>query len=355
MIKKLTAEQFTAFDKADLKFSSGLNIIVGENGTGKSHLLKLAYALAKASFEAVNIPSQSKTVFQQKVAKDLLGIFKPEALGRLTRRQQGVNKAAVDIEFEKNKNASYSFSFSTKSETEVKLEGSYPGAYAPAMPIFVPTKELLSLFPDLRGLAADYQLGVDDTYIDLCARLDKPMLRGPKLDKVKTVLEPLENIIGGEVKKENGRFYLYQKEGGRLEIDLVAEGFRKLASLAFLLKNGSLTKETSLIWDEPEANLNPKLIRQLAEMLMELASQNFQIIIASHSLFLLKEIHILTSKYPKAKPRYFGIFNNQNSKAMTVAPVDNLEELDNLAALEAELDQADRFTQKLTEDYAKSH
>lgn len=351
MIKRIKINEFTAFKNADLKFSPGINIIVGENGSGKSHLLKLAYTLAKSSYNSTSIASQSKAIFQHRLAQNLLGIFKPESLGRLTRRKQGITRAAVSVEFEKNKNSSYEFSFSTKSEVEVKLESEYPASYAPAMPIFIPTKELLTLFPGLRSILKDYELGIDDTYPDLCDSLDRPILRGPRLESIKNVLEPIENIIGGEIKKENGRFYLYQSQGGRLEIDLVAEGFRKLSTLAFLLKNGSLTNETSLIWDEPEANLNPILIKRLAEMLMKLANQNFQIIIATHSLFLLKEIHILSTTYPKAKPRYFGIYQNEMGE-QEVSTENNLEFLNNITSLEAELEQSDRFSETLSESYA---
>jgi AAA15 family ATPase/GTPase len=350
MIKRIKINEFTAFKNADLKFSTGINLIVGENGSGKSHLLKLAYTLAKSSHKTINIPSQSKAVFQHHLAQNLLGVFKPESLGRLTRRKQGVSRAIVSVEFEKNKNSGFEFSFSTKSAVEVKLESEYPGSYAPAMPIFIPTKELLTLFPGLRGILKDYELGIDDTYPDLCDCLDRPILRGPKLEKIKNALEPIEEIIGGEIKKENGRFYLYQAQGGRLEIDLVAEGFRKLATLAFLLKNGSLTNETSLIWDEPEANLNPLLIKRLAEMLMELASQDFQIIIATHSLFLLKEIHILSHRYPKAKPRFFGIYLNESNEH-EISTEDNLEYLEKIASLEAELEQSDRYSETLSESY----
>lgn len=43
MLNKLHIENFTVFRKADLEFSSGLNVITGDNGSGKSHLLKLGY------------------------------------------------------------------------------------------------------------------------------------------------------------------------------------------------------------------------------------------------------------------------------------------------------------------------
>ncbi len=49
MLEHIELEQFTAFEKFSLKFSSGLNVFIGENGCGKTHLLKLVYAACDVS------------------------------------------------------------------------------------------------------------------------------------------------------------------------------------------------------------------------------------------------------------------------------------------------------------------
>ncbi|XZF14455.1 AAA family ATPase [Chitinophagaceae bacterium MMS25-I14] len=344
MLNQLDIKNFTAFEHAEFSFSPGLNVIIGTNGTGKSHILKLAYSLAKTSFNQKKQHSQSKISWQKAVADDLIRIFRPESLGRLTRRQQGHNKTQVSVAFEKPKGSGFSFSFSTRSTTEVQLDGAIPGAFAPALPIFIPTKELLSLFPGLRGLYNNYQLSIDETYPDLCERLDHPLLRGPRLDKIKDIVDSLEQMAGGAIKNENGKFYLYQTDGGRLEIDLVAEGIRKLSTLTFLLKNGSVNDTTALFWDEPEANLNPLLIKKLAEMLMLLSARKFQIIIATHSLFLLKELHILSKRNNGNRVRYFSLSANDDHST-NVDTADDLEALQDIASLEAELEQTDRFSE----------
>lgn len=349
MLSELDITNFTAFRNAKFKFSPGLNVIVGANGTGKSHVLKLAYSVAKSSFNQGGANGHNKTIWQKSIAEDLIKVFRPENLGRLARRQQGRVKAQVGVKFEKLNEANFSFSFSTNSSSDVQLANDVPSAFAPAIPVFIPTKELLSLFPGLRALYNSRELSIDETYPDLCDRLEHPLLRGARLEEIGNVVGPLEEMAGGEVKNERGRFYLYQKEGGRLEIDLVAEGLRKLATLAFLLKNGSLTDTTALFWDEPEANLNPLLIKKLARMLMLLSARNFQIVIATHSLFLLKELHILTKESELNKVRYFGL-SSGTSSASEVISTDDLEELPDIASLDAELEQADRFSKALNKD-----
>ena len=42
-------EHFTAFDQLNLRPSRGVNVFVGTNGTGKTHLLKVAYAACDAA------------------------------------------------------------------------------------------------------------------------------------------------------------------------------------------------------------------------------------------------------------------------------------------------------------------
>ena len=156
----------------------------------------------------------------------------------------------------------------------------------------------------------------------------------------------------GRIALENGRFYLHSEKGSKLEINLVAEGIRKFGILAQLLANGTLTPETTLFWDEPEANLNPALLRELAAVLTDLAQAGFQIILATHSLFLMKELHILAQH---SKPvRYFGL-SAQPGDAVTVATTDNLELLPDIVALDAELEQTDRFQRVLDQEDANSH
>ena len=46
-IHKLNIENVTVFEDFKLKSCDGINIIIGGNGTGKTHLLKFIYSLSK--------------------------------------------------------------------------------------------------------------------------------------------------------------------------------------------------------------------------------------------------------------------------------------------------------------------
>ena len=98
-------------------------------------------------------------------------------------------------------------------------------------------------------------------------------------------------MIGGEVVIEGEEFFV-NTEHGLLEFTLLAEGFRKLGLLWLLIRNGSLQKGSVLFWDEPETNLNPKLLGTVIEVLMELQRNGAQIFLATHDYAVLEEIYL---------------------------------------------------------------
>ena len=99
-----------------------------------------------------------------------------------------------------------------------------------------------------------------------------------------------------------GRFYL-NIEGVSMEMHLVAEGLRKLAMLARLIATGSLVDKGFLFWDEPEASLNAKVVKLIARTILHLCQGGIQVVVASHSLFLLREFEILLQSTSSRTPR----------------------------------------------------
>ena len=51
-----------------------------------------------------------------------------------------------------------------------------------------------------------------------------------------------------------------------------------------------------LFWDEPEANLNPKLASVVVKVLLQLQRQGVQILIATHDYAILKELELLMNE-----------------------------------------------------------
>jgi ABC-type sugar transport system ATPase subunit len=91
VIKTIHVKQFTVFEEAALSCGRNLNVFVGENGAGKTHLLKLAYPVLATSAEEGRKPNASapvKSSLQAKLGEKLVGVFRPESLGHLVRRDK---------------------------------------------------------------------------------------------------------------------------------------------------------------------------------------------------------------------------------------------------------------------------
>src|ERR1700730_9297190 len=121
MLEKMAIKNLTVFPKAELSFARNLNVIVGENGTGKTHLLKIAYTVLAVSAEQRKTDAQaSERVLQVRLADKLVSVFRPEQLGRLVRRKPGRARCDISAEFNEHR-MDVSFNFSTNSQSEVKV------------------------------------------------------------------------------------------------------------------------------------------------------------------------------------------------------------------------------------------
>lgn len=344
MLERLKIQNFTVFPDADLLFGKQLNVIVGENGAGKTHLLKLAYSVLATSWQEGNKPhsnTPTKTVLQNRLADKLVNVFRPESLGRLARRKQGRERCDVQLAFH-NTRLNIDFGFATNSKSEVGIER-VPAEWLRSAPTYLPTRELLSIYPNFVSVYQGHYLEFEETWFDTCVLLGGLLQRGPKEKRIQELLLPLETAMQGSIELDkNGRFYL-RTNIGRMEIPLVAEGLRKLGMLARLIATGALLDQGYLFWDEPEANLNPSLIKQVAHTIVDLSACGIQVFIATHSLFLLRELEILLAEPSRRQldGRYFGL--QATSDGVFVSQGSTLDDIGDIAALEESLQQSDRY------------
>jgi predicted ATPase len=315
MLKFLDIRNLTVFVKANLRFSSQLNVIVGENGSGKSHLLKVAYAVLAASAEEGRKPTASsptKTLLQTRLAEKLVAVLRPESLGRLARRKQGRERCELRFGFS-NRQLNIACSFATSSKSEVNISR-LPTAWVEKSPVFLPTRELLTIYPGFVSVYENHYLEFEETWRDTCLLLGAPTLRGPREKRVNELLSPLEQAMEGAVELDkNGRFYLRIGGQGRMEMPLVAEGLSKLAMLARLIATGSLLDKGYLFWDEPETNLNPKLIKEVALTILHLCHSGVQVFIATHSLLTMAKNRFPAQHWPVTGFVWCCISNNRRS------------------------------------------
>ena len=165
---------------------------------------------------------------------------------------------------------------------------------------------------------------------------DNPLLKEPD----QQLIDKLESIMGGKIVFKGNHFYL-QTKNGEMNIFMVAEGWRKLGMLSYLIANDSLKENSILFWDEPEANLNPRLIKQLAAFLVELSQHNIQIVIATHSLFLMKYFdYLIKQSNNTVSAAFFNLVRTENG--ISVEQGERLNQLTSIVALEEELEFYDK-------------
>jgi hypothetical protein len=153
------------------------------------------------------------------------------------------------------------------------------------------------------GFAAAYdkrELSFDETYYDLCLALSATPARGPWPGRFKEINADLERVLGGRVHLTGGRFYVYNNDGV-IEAPMLSEGLRKIATLFRLLQSQALTQQGVLFWDEPEANLNPKLVTVISHLLLKLAAAGVQVFVATHDYLLSQELS-LSAEYRDLQP-----------------------------------------------------
>ena len=344
VLKSLKIKDFTVFRDIDLKFANGLNVIVGANGTGKTHLLKLPYAAMAMSAEEGRKRDEppTKALLQSRIAEKLSGVFRPEdRLGRLAHRRVGRSKCEIDLSFSQPRTG-LAFEFSSVAESKVTVT-KVPSGWQDKPPAFLPTRELLTIYPGFVPLYETRHLEFDETWRDTCILLGAPALRGPRESKIAELIRPLEEQLGGQVVLDNnGRFYLRPFSAGNMEMSLVAEGWRKLSMLVRLISTGSLLDKGCLFWDEPEANLNPLLIREIAKAILGVCKAGVQVFVATHSLFLLREFEILLEQeFTHVARRYFAL--RRSGSDVDLSQGDEIEDIDPLLLLDEELLQSDRF------------
>ena len=346
VLEWLKLKNFTAFPETPrLKFAKHLNVIVGENGMGKTHLLKLPYAAMAMSAEEGRRRDgrPTKTVLQTRLAEKLVNVLRPESLGRLAHRRQGRSRCEVMLNFSESE-TNLAFSFATPSRSEVTVE-ILPTHWRRRAPVYLPTHELLTIYPGFVPLYETRDVEFEETWRDTCLLLGAPALRGMHRQAVASLLEPLEEQLGGRVLERNGRFYLAPTSGDPMEMPLVAEGWRKVAMLARLIATGSLLDNDCLFWDEPESNLNPRMIREVAKAILRICEAGIQVFVATHSLFLLREFEIhLERGFGNIEQRYFAL--RKGDEGVVVSQASEVSDADPLILLDEELSQSDRFVEE---------
>lgn len=319
MIEQIKLERFTAFESLILQFSSGINLFIGENGTGKTHLLKAVYAACDVSKS------------QKSLADKVNRVFLPsgEQIGRLVKRKSVSTTGSFEVTrkvqaLDKSISIRLSLSNHTKEPAKATISGAHKlWQEHPVESVYIPVKDMMANASGFRSLYSLRHIHFEEVYADIIDRAFLGSLKGPTDQARKKLLDILQQSMDGKVIAKNEEFFLKSQQG-ELEFTLLAEGIRKLGLLWVLIQNGTLLNGSILFWDEPETNLNPKLMRTVVEILIELQRMGVQLFISTHNYSLLKEFDL--QKSPTDQMLFHSLYRDGigNIKAGSFADYDAL-------------------------------
>lgn len=299
MIQSIHIKNFMAHADLSVKDIPAINVIIGKNDTGKTGLLKLLYAVVK-SLEIYSLKTQSGDFsFKKELAEKLYDTFMPRKNGLGDLVQKGAkDKLEAEIDIVGN-NGKYSeklyFAFGDRTDKTI-ITGSEMVEPLPDKSInalFVPAKEILTAFNDIRNIRNNfYGVGFDDTYLDLIKALDLPTTKGRVAAELSQVNKSLEDLFEGAIMQtgQKEQPFMFKKGNQLFSMQQTSEGIKKIGILTTLINNRQLGKGTVLFMDEPETALHPDAIRQMVEMLVAMSRAGVQIFMASHSYFVVKQL-----------------------------------------------------------------
>jgi energy-coupling factor transporter ATP-binding protein EcfA2 len=283
------------FADAFFEFVPGVNAFIGENGSGKTHLLKAMYAYQRPPSR--DVPDFTTTI---------LRLFQIEKISDVRRSQAG-SDAFTDVSGTYGDHR-WAYPLEKKADDPTPLQIT---KIKMGTPVFIPAIDMMGHTQGFLEAYLNVDLDFDLTCRDIVSQFG---LRSRNVVAPPEIV--LAELLGGELEQdERGRFYL-QTPIGRQPMPMVAEGLRKIAALVWLQRNGWIAPGATLFWDEPEVNLNPNIMDDVVRALLGLARSGVQVFIATHSYLMLRELEVQSEKSDAI--RYFAL--SREATGTTVHP-----------------------------------
>jgi AAA15 family ATPase/GTPase len=301
MIKKVLIKNFIGHDELVIDQFAPITVIIGENDTGKTGIMKMIYATLKSLEKYSLMQNSYRTAFKTVLADKIFDTFQPRksAIGELVSKSSK-EKLSVDIRIDrKDYSQDIYFSFgenTTKSIIDCSEQiTTVPNDFNT---LFVPSKEVLTALHAIKFTRKpNYYFGFDDTYLDLIEALEIPTQKGNINTDLSKVNKDLEKLFDGVVNQsDKDEPFVFKKGNTEFSMSLTSEGVKKIGILTTLIRNRQLGKNTILFFDEVETALHPKAIRQIVEMIVGMSKAGVQVILSTHNYFVIKQFMICAKR-----------------------------------------------------------
>ncbi len=300
MLTRARLQNVTLFEDLVWDDLASVNVVIGENNTGKSNLLRTLYAVTR-SLEAFAQVGDDHFVgdWSDLLAEKLRWTFQPPELelGRIVRK--GAKQLVVECAFE---GSEVVFSFGASTTKEIRETTTRVGSPFQRT-LFFPPKEVLTTRDAI--IACRERLGLigfGDTYYDVAKALRSPDSHLDLDPTLERVLEGLDDVFEGRIEQEGGGELVYRRGRATYGIAQAAEGVKKVGALTRLIRSRHIVPGAILFFDEPSANLHPQAALGFLRLLFDLAGAGVQIVLATHSYVALKQLELLAREHDRCTP-----------------------------------------------------
>lgn len=291
-INRCTFENYGKVGTMSLDDFSNINLVIGENGTGKTSLLKALYSAIR-TMEEYQRGDANRSLNDILIDK-LRWTFQVDKPGDIV--SKGADSALKFTISTDNQFLGYQFGQKcTKELTPLEVGKVSKDGNS----IFIPAKEVLSLFSIiLKSRELDQVFGFDDTYYDLSKALRIPPSKGKNFSVFADSRKMIAGIVDGKVDFDDSTNKWYYKQGNqKFSIGVASEGVKKVAIMDRLLGNGYLNNQSIIFIDEIESALHPDAICAFLDVIDRIAEgMGIQFFISTHSYFVIKKLYLIALK-----------------------------------------------------------
>lgn len=302
MIKDFNLDNYGPILNAKGQNLGQINLIMGENSTGKTFLLKALYSAIRSHEEANK--GNNNQDFAEVLSDKLYWTFQVDKIGDIVTKGDG-KKLSAAITLTDNSSLLFSFGKDTTKKVTPSLNNLNKRS---SNSVFLPPKEVLSLIDVIyKSTEIDKMFGFDATYADLVAALKIPTQKGRNHDAFANSRKQLENIFSGKVEFDSkSSSWIYKKGNSKFSIMATAEGVKKVAIFDTLLGNRYLDKGSIVFIDEPESALHPTAIIALLDIITVLAKAGIQFFLATHSYYVIKKLLLIAKENQMPMPTFMS-------------------------------------------------